>query len=85
MCDPVLVHEMHTVHHFAVVCIIFVGEDVVKQARAKTIQIEQELPGLVPTCEILSNVAQGAVEGTREIMQCTCDGAAMLLPDLTLR
>jgi hypothetical protein len=77
----VLVHETHTIHHFAVVCVIFVGEDIVEQSRAKTIEIQQELPGLVPACE-LSDVARGAVEGTREIMQRTCDGAAMLMPEV---
>ena len=68
MCDPVLVHEMHTIYQFAIVCVVFFWENVVKQTRAKTIEIQQELPGLVPACELLSDVAQGAVKGTREIM-----------------
>jgi len=84
MCDPVLVHETHTIYQFAIVCVVFFWEDVVKQTRAKTIEIQQELPGLVPTCELLSNVARGAVEGTREIMQHACNSAAMLVPDVTV-
>jgi hypothetical protein len=56
--------------------------DIVKQARAKTIEIQQELLGLVPACELLSDVARGVVEGTREIMQHTCDGTAMLMPNV---
>ena len=56
--------------------------DIVKQARAKTIEIQQELLGLIPACELLSDVAQGVVEGTREIMQHTCDGTAMLMPNV---
>jgi len=80
--DPVLVHEMHAVYQFAIVYVVFFWEDVVKQTRAKTIEIQQELLGLVPACELLSDVVRGAVEGTREIMQHTCDGAAMLMPDV---
>jgi len=63
--DSVLVHEMHTIYQFAIVHVVFFWEDVVKKTRAKTIEIQQELPGLVPACELLSDVARGAVEGTR--------------------
>jgi hypothetical protein len=63
--DPVLVHETHTIYQFAIVRVVFFWEETVKKTRAKTIEIQQELPGLVPAYELLSDVARGAVKGTR--------------------
>jgi len=48
MHDPVLVHKMHAIDHFAVICVIDSWEDIAEQSRAKTIEIKQEFPGLVP-------------------------------------
>jgi len=48
---------MHAIYQFAIVHVVFFWEDVVKKTRAKTIEIQQELPGLVPTYELLCDVA----------------------------
>jgi hypothetical protein len=64
----VLVHKTHAIYQFAIVRVVFFWEDVVKKTRAKTIEIQQELPGLVPACELLCDVAWGSVERAREIM-----------------
>ena len=49
LSNPMLVHEAHSKHKLAVIGIISVGKDAQKKTRAKTIQILQKFPSLVPT------------------------------------
>jgi hypothetical protein len=46
----VLVHKSHTRHKLAVVCVVSFREHAIEQSRPQAIHIQEELPGLVPTC-----------------------------------
>jgi len=53
MGDSVLVHQAHTKHKLAVVCVECIREDAIKKARPQAIHIKEKLPSFVPTCEFL--------------------------------
>jgi hypothetical protein len=58
----VLVHQAHPIDEFTVVRIIWIGKDAVKERGTKAIEIEEELPGLVPAGEFLRNITRGAIK-----------------------
>jgi hypothetical protein len=81
--DFVLVHKAHPKHELAIVGIIHVGEDAEKKARSKTVQVLEKLPSLVPTSQLVCNVARRAIERTWEVVETVGNSLAMLLPHIS--
>jgi len=80
MSDSVLVHQAHTKHKLAVVCVEHVREDAVEKARPQAIHVEEKLPSFVAACEFLRDVAWGAIKRTREEVQGVAYSLAMPMP-----
>jgi hypothetical protein len=78
-----LVHEAHSHHKLAIIGVINIREDAQKKAGPETIQILQKLPSLVPTSQLLCDVARRAIERTWKIREAVRDGLAVLLPRLS--
>jgi len=80
LSDPVLVHKAHSKHELAIVGIIDVWKDTQKEAGPETIQVLEKLPSLVPTGQLLCDVARRAIKRAWKVVETVSDGLAMLLP-----
>jgi len=69
-----------TRHELAIVGIIHIWKDTQKKARPETIQVLEKLPSLVPTGQLLCDVARRVIKRAWEVVETVGDSLAMLLP-----
>ena len=75
-----LVHQVHTKHKLAVVCVEHVRKDTIEKARPQAIHVEEKLPSFVAACEFLCDVAWWAIKRTWEEVQGVTYSLAMPMP-----
>ena len=80
MSDSVLVHQAHTKHKLAVVCVEHVREVAVEKARPQAIHVEEKLLSFIAACEFLHDVVWGVIKRTQEEVQGVTYSLAMPMP-----
>jgi hypothetical protein len=75
-------HEPNPSDEFTEVRVIIVRKETAEKARSQAIEVKQELPSFVSTCQFFGDVARGAVKRAGEIVECVCHSPAMLLPNV---
>jgi len=85
LSDPMLVHKAHSRHELAIVGIIHIWKDTQKKAGPKTIQVLEKLPSLVPTGQLLCDVARRAIKRAWKVVETVGNSLTMLLLHFSLQ